>query len=72
MEPSSGDEEFNSHVKRLVEAFEVLNEELDALRSRIPSVGYIEPGVVTKGKASVGHICRSLGWNLPRVRDCRG
>ncbi|KAI9781268.1 MAG: hypothetical protein M1839_006060 [Geoglossum umbratile] len=71
MQPSSNDEEFNSHVKRLVEAFEVLNEELDCLRKRIRSMNYTELDIVAKGKISAGYVCQSRGWNLSRARNCR-
>jgi hypothetical protein len=66
------DEEFNSHVKRLVEAFEVLNEELNDLRKRAPSISYTEPEVVANGRESARFICRSTGWKSSRTRDYRG
>ncbi|KAI9773072.1 MAG: hypothetical protein M1840_008192 [Geoglossum simile] len=69
--PPVSDEEFNSHVKKLVEAFETLIEELIDLRKRAPSVSYTETEVVAKGREAVRYIYRSTGWTSSRTRDCR-
>ncbi|KAH0539005.1 hypothetical protein FGG08_004455 [Glutinoglossum americanum] len=63
------DDDFNSHVKRLVEAFQALAGEIEFLRRRYPSVSYREPDCLTKGKASVDHICRCMGWHLEDRRS---
>jgi hypothetical protein len=61
---SNDAEDFNSHVKQLVGAFQVLTEEIEALRRRYPSVNLIESDCFTKGKTSVYHICQCMGWDL--------
>jgi len=66
LDPPVGGEEFNSHVRRLVEAFEVLNEELNDLRKRAPSLSYTEPA---NGRESARYIRQSTGWKLPNNRN---